>query len=98
MIDPHGMDPETVLRFVAPSAAGPGKVVVIGCEPRRGRRGRPRADAAGRGRGRAARWRWCGETIDELRTDAAYAALMHELSLASAVVDTARRATPPGGG
>ena len=32
-IDPHGMDPETVLRFVKATGAWPGKVVVVGCEP-----------------------------------------------------------------
>jgi len=33
MIDPHGMDPATVLRFVRATGGWPGKVVVIGCEP-----------------------------------------------------------------
>ena len=46
---------------------------------------------AGRGRGRARGRRSCCETIAELRTDAAYAGLMHELSIACAVVDTAVR-------
>ncbi len=32
-IDPHGMDPETVLRFVKSTGGWPGKVVVVGCEP-----------------------------------------------------------------
>ncbi len=32
-IDPHGMDPETVLRFVKATGGWPGKVVVVGCEP-----------------------------------------------------------------
>jgi hydrogenase maturation protease len=32
-VDPHGMDPETVLRFVRAVGGWPGKVVVIGCEP-----------------------------------------------------------------
>jgi hydrogenase maturation protease len=32
-IDPHGMDPETVLRFVKATGGWPGKVVVIACEP-----------------------------------------------------------------
>ncbi len=32
-IDPHGMDPETVLRFVKSVGGWPGKVVVIACEP-----------------------------------------------------------------
>jgi hydrogenase maturation protease len=35
MIDPHGMDPETVLRFVKATGGWPGKVVVVACEPER---------------------------------------------------------------
>ena len=33
MLDPHGMDPETVLRFVRAVGGWPGKVIVIACEP-----------------------------------------------------------------
>ena len=33
VIDPHGMDPQTVLRFVKSLGAWPGKVVVVACEP-----------------------------------------------------------------
>jgi hydrogenase maturation protease len=33
VIDPHGMDPQTVLRFVKSIGAWPGRVVVIACEP-----------------------------------------------------------------
>jgi hydrogenase maturation protease len=32
-LNPHGMDPQTVLRFVKTLGAWPGKVVVIACEP-----------------------------------------------------------------
>ncbi len=32
-INPHAMDPQTVLRFVRSIGAWPGKVVVIACEP-----------------------------------------------------------------
>jgi hydrogenase maturation protease len=32
-LNPHGMDPETVLRFVKTLGAWPGKVLVIACEP-----------------------------------------------------------------
>jgi hydrogenase maturation protease len=32
-INPHGMDPETVLRFLKSIGAWPGKVMVIACEP-----------------------------------------------------------------
>ena len=34
-IDPHGMDPETVLRFVKATGGWPGRVIVIACEPER---------------------------------------------------------------
>ena len=44
VINPHGMDPQTVLRFVqARSAAGPGKVVVDRLRAGRGRGDGPRA-------------------------------------------------------
>ena len=33
MLDPHGMDPQTVLRFVKTMGGWPGKVVVVACEP-----------------------------------------------------------------
>jgi hydrogenase maturation protease len=33
MLDPHGMDPATVLRFVKAVGGWPGKVIVIACEP-----------------------------------------------------------------
>jgi hydrogenase maturation protease len=33
MLDPHGMDPQTVLRFVKYVGGWPGKVVVVACEP-----------------------------------------------------------------
>lgn len=33
VIDPHGMDPQTVLRFVKAVGGWPGKVIVVACEP-----------------------------------------------------------------
>jgi hydrogenase maturation protease len=33
VINPHGMDPKTVLRFVKSIGAWPGRVIVIACEP-----------------------------------------------------------------
>jgi hydrogenase maturation protease len=33
LIDPHGMDPKTVLRFVKSVGGWPGKVIVVACEP-----------------------------------------------------------------
>ncbi|HEY4452110.1 MAG TPA: hydrogenase maturation protease [Solirubrobacteraceae bacterium] len=32
-INPHGMDPQTMLRFVRSIGAWPGRVVVVACEP-----------------------------------------------------------------
>ena len=33
LLDPHGMDPQTVLRFVKYVGGWPGKVFVVACEP-----------------------------------------------------------------
>ena len=33
VLNPHGMDPQTVLRFIKTLGAWPGKVVVVACEP-----------------------------------------------------------------
>jgi hydrogenase maturation protease len=70
-VNPHGMDPATMLRFVNAIGGFSGKVVVIGCEP-----GEvdevglalttPVADVVERAVDLVA------ETIEELRTDAAY--------------------------
>jgi hydrogenase maturation protease len=73
MIDPHGMDPATMLRFVRATGGWPGKVVVIGCEP-------GEVDEVGLGLTppvAAAVERaieLVRETIAELQTDAAYEA------------------------
>jgi hydrogenase maturation protease len=32
-INPHGMDPQTVLRFVKSTGGWPSRVIVIACEP-----------------------------------------------------------------
>jgi hydrogenase maturation protease len=71
VINPHGMDPQTVLRFVGAIGGFSGRVVVIGCEP-------GEVDEVGMAltpvveevveRALAL----VTETIDELRTDAAY--------------------------
>ena len=71
MIDPHAMDPATVLRFVRASGGWPGKVVVIGCEP-------GEVDDVGLGLTPPVEAAVAGaidlvlETIATLRTDAAY--------------------------
>ena len=55
MLDPHGMDPQTVLRFVRAVGGWPGKVVVIACEPAERRGDRPRPERPGRRRRRPRR-------------------------------------------
>jgi hydrogenase maturation protease len=71
VIDPHGRDPQTVLRFVDAVGGCPGKVVVIACEP-------AAVEDTGLGLSpavEAAVERAIGlveETIAELQTDAAY--------------------------
>lgn len=71
MIDPHDMNPQTVLRFVKTTGGWPGKVLVIGCEP-------GEIDDVGLGLSPAVETAVAHaielvlETIEELRTDAAY--------------------------
>jgi hydrogenase maturation protease len=72
LINPHAMDPQTVLRFVKTLGAWPGKVVIVACEP---------AQVEEMGIGLSAEVQSAVdaavglviETIEELRTDAAYA-------------------------
>jgi hydrogenase maturation protease len=72
MINPHGMDPQTVLRFVKTLGAWPGKVVIVACEP---------AEVEDMGIGLSEQVERAVEravdlvveTIDTLRGDAAYA-------------------------
>ena len=72
LINPHAMDPQTVLRFVKTLGAWPGKVVVIACEP-------AEVEDMGMGLTEQVEHAVDGavalvvETIEELRTDAAYA-------------------------
>jgi hydrogenase maturation protease len=72
MINPHAMDPQTVLRFVKTLGAWPGKVVIVACEP-------AEVEAMGMGHSdqvESAVDAAVGvviETIEGLRTDAAYA-------------------------
>ena len=71
-INPHGMDPQTVLRFVRAVGGWPGKVMVVACEP---------AQVEEMGLGLSddvagavdAAVKLVLETIDELRSDVAYA-------------------------
>jgi len=70
-INPHGMDPATMLRFVNAIGGFSGKVVVIGCEP-------GEVDEVGLGLTPPVAaavdkaLELIGDTLDELRTDAAY--------------------------
>jgi len=72
VINPHAMDPQTVLRFVKSLGAWPGKVVVIACEP-------TEVEEMGIGLSPAVEVAVEGAidlvlgTIEELRSDAAYA-------------------------
>jgi hydrogenase maturation protease len=74
MINPHAMDPQTVLRFVKTLGAWPGKVVIVACEP-------AEVEEMGMGLSPAVQSAVDAavgvviETIEELRTDAAYAAV-----------------------
>lgn len=71
VVNPHAMDPQTVLRFLKTVGGSPGKVTVVACEPssveEMGLGLSPEVEAAV---GRATAL--VIETIDELRTDAAY--------------------------
>jgi hydrogenase maturation protease len=70
-INPHGMDPQTVLRFVKTLGAWPGKVVVIACEPAAVEEmGIGLSDEVGGAVERAVEL--VAGTIEELRLDAAY--------------------------
>jgi hydrogenase maturation protease len=71
VVNPHGMDPQTVLRFVKTVGGWPGKVKVIACEPagaeEMGLGLSPEVEEAVDGAVALVR-----ETVEELRTDAAY--------------------------
>ena len=72
MLNPHGMDPLTVLRFVKTVGGWPGKVVVIACEPAAGEEmGFELSPQVAGSVERAAEL--VLETIAELRGDDAYA-------------------------
>jgi hydrogenase maturation protease len=69
MLDPHGMDPQTVLRFVKYVGGWPGRVVVVACEPETVEDvGLGLSDAVGASLGRATEV--VLETIDEIVRDA----------------------------
>ena len=72
-INPHGMDPKTMLRFVKSIGAWPGKVVVIACEPQTVAEIGFQLSESVAGAVEPA-VQLVLETIAELRTDAAYLA------------------------
>ena len=72
VINPHAMDPQTVLRFVKTVGAWPGKVVVVACEPTSVEQmGMGLSEEVARAVDGAADL--VARTIDELQADAAYA-------------------------
>jgi hydrogenase maturation protease len=72
VLNPHGMDPQTVLRFVKTLGAWPGKVLVVACEPTSvGDFRVGLSDEVERAVAGAADL--VAETIEELQSDAAYA-------------------------
>jgi hydrogenase maturation protease len=74
VLNPHGMDPRTVLRFVKTLGGWPGKVVIVACEP-------AVVEEMGIALSDAVNGAVTGavdlvlETVEELRHDAAYAAV-----------------------
>jgi len=73
VINPHAMDPQTVLRFVKTVGAWPGKVLVVACEPARVEEmGLGLSDEVARAVDGAVEL--VVRTIEELQADAAYAA------------------------
>jgi hydrogenase maturation protease len=73
VLNPHAMDPQTVLRFVKTLGAWPGKVVVVACEPASvGELGPGLSAEVERAVGGAVDL--VVETIGALQSDAAYAA------------------------
>jgi hydrogenase maturation protease len=72
-LNPHGMDPKTMLRFVKSIGAWPGKVVVIACEPQTvAEIGFKLSESVAGALEPAVKL--VLETISELQTDAAYQA------------------------
>jgi hydrogenase maturation protease len=72
VLNPHAMDPQTVLRFVKTLGAWPGKVLVVACEPAAvGEMGFGLSEQVERAVDGAVEL--VVETIGELQSDAAYA-------------------------
>ncbi len=98
VINPHGMDPQTVLRFVKSIGAWPGQVIVIACEPAEVEEmGWGLSDQVSEAVERAVELvvetmaELGGQPLAELRGRPGAARGVHELSLSSAVVNTAAK-------
>ena len=93
VVSPHGMDPKTVLRFVKTVGGWPGKVVVVACEPAAGEEMGLELSPEVAGGGRAGHRPGASRRSPSCarRGLRAGASLMHELSISSAIVDTALR-------
>ena len=85
MLDPHGMDPQTVLRFVKYVGGWPGRVFVVACEPEVVEDVGFGLSDAGQRRARSARPTSCSRRWPSCRGRRG----MHELSVATAVLNTA---------
>ena len=98
MVSPHGMDPQTVLRFVKTVGGWPGKVVVVACEPASGEdMGLELSPEVAAAVERAVDL--VVETIAELRSSEAYARQRLCTSSRSRARSSTRRcATPAAGG
>ena len=91
VLNPHGMDPQTVLRFVKTLGAWPGKVVIVACEPAVVEEMGIGADRRGPRRRRTARWTSCSRrsrSCATTRRTQPRGLTMHELSLSGAIVNT----------
>ena len=80
MLDPHGMDPQTVLRFVKYVGGWPGRVFVVACEPEV-------VEDVGFGLSEPVSGRSPARPTSCSRRSPSCA--MHELSIATAVLNTA---------
>ena len=86
------MDPQTVLRFVKTVHGWPGKVVVVGCEPADVENLALELLRAGQGRGRPGRGRRArGAQQAAVRRGLRPELTMHELSLATGIVETVEK-------
>ena len=82
LLDPHGMDPQTVLRFVKYVGGWPGRVFVIACEPEV-------VEDVGLGLSEPVTRGRCSAPPTSCSRRSPSCCAMHELSVATAVLNTA---------